>query len=918
MPARLVPHFTAFRVAAAYALVGVLYILTSDRLLTLISGDYQDYQSYQTFKGWAFIALTSLALWAVLRGTLAQLENAFDAVSQAENRLRGALDAAGGCDWESFVDRHGVLWLRASGVLTRRAGWPDGEARPTMELRALVHPDDMESFSAHMALHREIFAGKRVPIPPHVHRIRGLDGDYRWIKVVTDVDSNFRAPGGRLFGFALDVHDQQEAIRGLADVIAGGQVGTWRHDLRTNRLVINDRWAEIIGRKPEDLPAPLMIDDWRALVHPEDMVRLNTAQAPKFRSRDYFFTEEFRMRHADGHWVWILSRGRAVEMAATGEALVLSGVHVDISRRKQLEAELIAKNDFLQRLTETSVSGILAFDPSGVIVFANMEAEQILDATGAGLVGRSHAALGWLYGQRDGSGAGRGFPFERVAQGGETLNDLRLTLPRPDGTERVISVNAAPMEARGGPVQVVCSVSDITQRLMDERRLAEAAEEASHAATHDALTGLPNRESFRAQVGPAQLRARAAGDLLQQVFLSIDQFQQIKDRFGPQLGDRVICKVAERLEALREPDQLLARAGAEEFTFLSRGRLAEEPEAATAALAQAFAEPFEIDGQPLYLSASMGMSRFPMDAHSPEEMWLNADLAMYEAKALGGNRAVPFTPKLRDRLAREATIGQSLQRAIRDGAFALYLQPKINLLDHGSLAGAEALVRCTDPALAGIGPDIFMPIAEKTGLVRDIDLLMIDLVGAFVATLRGRGQQLCISINLSPESLRRVRFGQAVLAHLQAADLGPEDVLFEITEGAVVDLNSEARDSIEALLAAGFELSADDFGTGYSSLSYLQKLQLKELKIDRSFVSRIALDDGASDAIVRATLAMAAALGLRTVAEGIDTPAQVVWLRQHGCDLGQGYHFAKPLPAMDFLCEFLQSDGLRAEAAALA
>ncbi|PYF10353.1 PAS domain S-box-containing protein/diguanylate cyclase (GGDEF)-like protein [Rhodobacter viridis] len=910
MPARLVHHFTAFRVAAAYALVGALYILTSDHMLAAISGDYQQYQSYQTFKGWAFIAVTSFALWAVLRGTLSQLEQSLDAVSLAEDRLRGALDAAGGCDWETAIGPDGDLTIRASGFLARTVGFPEGVVMPASALRALIHPDDVESYDAHMALHREVFAGKLVAIPPQTHRIRGQSGEYRWIKVVTDVESSRRDPGGKLFGFALDVHEQQEAIRGLADVIAGGEVGTWRHDLRSNRLFVNDRWAAILGRKLEDLPAPLMIDDWRALVHPDDVVRLNTAQEPKFRSRDYFFTEEFRMRHADGHWVWILSRGRAVEVSESGEALVLSGVHVDISRRKDLEAELIAKSDFLQRLTETSVSGILAFDPSGVIVFANMEAEQILDVTGAGLVGRNHTALGRLYGARD-RGTGTGFPFERVGRGGETLHDLRLTLPNADGSERVISVNAAPMESRGGPVQVVCSVSDITQRLNDERRLAQAAEEASHAATHDALTGLPNRESFRAQVAPAQARARGTGELLQQVFLSIDQFQQIKDRFGPQLGDRVICKVAERLEALREPDQLLARVGAEEFTFLRRCRIAEEPERATRALAAAFAKPFEIDGQPLYLSASMGLSLFPMDAQTPEEMWLNADLAMYEAKALGGNRAVPFTPKLRDRLAREAMIGQSLQRAIRDGAFALYLQPKVSLLEEGRLAGAEALVRCTDPALAGIGPDIFMPIAERSGLVRDIDLLMIDLVGAFLAELRGRGQHLGISINLSPESLRRVRFGDAVLAHLSAAQLGPEDVLFEITEGAVVDLNSDARDSIEALLVAGYELSADDFGTGYSSLSYLQKLQLKELKIDRSFVSRISLDDGASDAIVRATLAMAAALGLRTVAEGIDTPAQVVWLRQHGCDLGQGYHFGKPLPAKEFIATFLGPDGVR-------
>ena len=906
MAARLVHHITAFRVAVGYALLGVLYILTSDRLLALVSGNYQEYQSYQTMKGWAFIAVTSLALWAVLRVGLARLERSLEAVSQAEDRLRGALDAAGGCAWETEIAPDGEVMIRARGGLARSVGFAEDLPFPESALRARIHPDDLARYDAHLELQRAVVVGTPVAVPALTYRLREQSGKYRWIKVVTDAESSRRDPGGKLFGFVLDVHDQQEAIRGLADVIAGGEVGTWRHDLRSDRLSVNERWAEMIGRRLQDLPDPLMIDDWRALVHPDDLAGMNSAQVLKFRSRDYFCTEEFRMRHADGHWVWILSRGRAVEVSPTGEAEVLSGVHVDISRRKELEAELIAKSDFLQRLTETSVSGILAFDPSGAIVFANMEAEQILDAAGAGLVGRDHSALGWLYGS-----PGCGFPFERVARGGETLHDLRLTLPRADGTERVISVNAAPMAARGGPVQVVCSVSDITQRLADERRLAQAAEEASHAATHDALTGLPNREAFRAQIGPAQLRARAAGDLLQQVFLSIDQFQQIKDRFGPQLGDRVICKVAERLEALRDPDQLLARVGAEEFTFLSRGRRAEAPEAATAALAQAFAEPFEIDGQPLYLSASMGMSLFPMDAHSPEEMWLNADLAMYEAKALGGNRAVPFTPKLRDRLAREATIGQSLQRAIRDGAFALYLQPKINLLDHGSLAGAEALVRCTDPALAGIGPDIFMPIAEKTGLVRDIDLLMIDLVGVFVAELRARDRQLCISINLSPESLRRVRFGQAVLAHLAAAGLGPEDVLFEITEGAVVDLNSEARDSIEALLAAGFELSADDFGTGYSSLSYLQKLQLKELKIDRSFVSRIALDDGASDAIVRATLAMAAALGLRTVAEGIDTPAQVVWLRQHGCDLGQGYHFGKPLPAREFLAAFLELGAAR-------
>jgi EAL domain-containing protein (putative c-di-GMP-specific phosphodiesterase class I) len=219
--------------------------------------------------------------------------------------------------------------------------------------------------------------------------------------------------------------------------------------------------------------------------------------------------------------------------------------------------------------------------------------------------------------------------------------------------------------------------------------------------------------------------------------------------------------------------------------------------------------------------------------------------------------------------------------------------------------GAEALVRCTEPSLHGLGPADFMPVAETSGLIRHIDLLVVDLVGAFMTELHQRGLRLRVAVNLSPESLRQAGFGTALLERLDAARLGPQELLFELTEGSVVDLNSDAREAIDMLLGRGFDLSADDFGTGYSSLSYLQRLCLKELKIDQSFVSRLGMDAGASEAIVRATLAMAKALGLRTVAEGIDTPEQAVWLRGQGCDIGQGYYFGKPMPSAEFVTVFL-------------
>ncbi|SOB94757.1 sensor domain-containing protein [Rhodobacter maris] len=895
------PKAAAFGVAVAYAALTTLYIIVSDSLLELIVPDASEYKALQTVKGMSVLLLSALLLWVLLSRVWVRLDQLLTDVRVARNRLAGALRAAGGAAWRTERDAAGELVVTLNGNPFRDVGAAIEILGDVDTVQTRIHPDFRD---AHQRLVDAIVSGEG-ELAPLTFRIRDKDDNWRWIKTVPDPESRLPGCPDSVSGVAFDVTDLQNARQALEDVIAGGELGTWRHNLHTNRLTVNARWAEMLGYSLEELN-PQVIDDWRALVHPDDLRDLTPVHAYKFASRDYYFTSEFRMRHKDGHWVWILSRGKAVETDETGEALVLSGVHMDISQRKALKAALHEKSDFLQRLTETSVSGILSINAEGTIVFANLEAQQILDTDGRGLVGRDQAALGWRS-RSSGEGDGpTGFPIERVLQGGEVLRDLRLTLPLSDGTERVISVNAAPMTPRGGVAQIVCSVSDITQRLIDERRLALAAEEARYAARHDPLTGLPNRSLFGAHASAALAEARRDSGLVVQAFLAIDQFQQVKDRFGPVLGDRLICLIAERLERLRSGAQVLARVGAEEFSLLDRLGMAEEVQALTATLAAAFDTPFDLEGQPVFLRASIGVSLFPMDAMNEEELWLNADLAMYEAKALGGNRAVRFTAALRDRMAREALIGQSLQRAIRDRAFELVLQPKVCLNNPAQIAGAEALVRCSDADLAGIGPADFMPVAEKTGLIRAIDLLVIDMVGTFLEELRRRGLALHVAINLSPESLRQSGFGADVLAHAKAAGLSPETVQFELTEGAVIDPQSEARGSIELLLAEGYELSADDFGTGYSSMSYLQQLRLKEIKIDQSFISRLGLDDGASDAIVRATLAMAQALGLRSVAEGVNTQAQVDWLAAQGCDIGQGYHFGRPVSPEVFLENYLQ------------
>ena len=892
----------AFRITFVYAVIATIYILATNFLLARAFDEIQHYQLLEGAKDWCFVAVTALGLWVTLRASKSNLLRSFGEVQTAKERLRGALNAADGCSWETVRNRDGSLSFRVVGRLARSLGLPEETPISFPQMRERVHPADLTIVEAHQSA---IERGDD-DVPDIICRLRADDASYRWVKVVADVDTHRKSRDGTFFGVAFDITDLMEATRELVDVIEGGELGTWRHDRRTGTLSVNTKWVEMLGYSVDEL-WPTCFDDWRALVHADDLAKLDHEDERRFFEPRNFFTNEFRMRHKEGHWVWIASRGCAVEASADGEALVLSGVHIDISNRKKLEQDLLAKSDFLTRLTETSVSGVLAVDETGRIVFSNLEAQQILDGTGLGLIGQAQDQLSWhvVSNPKEGD-PGNGIPLREIVDQGRTLRDLRLSLPGPSGSARIVSVNAAPMGGSPGARQVVCSVSDITQRLEAERQLAQAAEEARYASLHDPLTGLPNREYFR-QTVETMIRQRHSDDpVLVQVFLSIDQFQEIKDRFGPLIGDQLILKVAQRLESLKERTQVLARVGADEFTFLHSCPEGKEHLDCTATtLAEMFDTPFDLEGQSIYLTVSLGVSRYPMDAFNADEMWINADLAMYEAKSLGGNRCIPFSAKLRDRLARTNLIGQALQRAIHDRTFQLVLQPKVDLQQGNRVIGAEALIRCTEPSLAGIGPAEFMPVAEKTGLIGQIDLLVLDMVGAFLADLHASGKRLKVSVNLSAESLRRVDFAKVLLERLESAGLGPESLLFELTEGAMVDLSSDAKENIELLLMHDYELSADDFGTGYSSLSYLQLLRLSELKIDRSFVMRLGIVEGASDAIVRATFAMAGALGVRTVAEGIDTPEQAEWLRTHGCAIGQGYLFGKPMPTEEFVATLL-------------
>ncbi|AXQ95543.1 EAL domain-containing protein [Cereibacter azotoformans] len=687
-----------------------------------------------------------------------------------------------------------------------------------------------------------------------------------------------------------------EAERRLADVIRGGEVGTWQFDLGTGIILINDRWAELIGYSRSEIE-PVTIEFWNRIVHPEDLARMREKHLRQFAEGNHVLANEIRLRHRQGHWVWIMSRGRVTGFSADGTPVLMSGVHMDISRRKALEDELQVERNLLRRVMETSVSAVLAFDGTNRVIFANREAEAVLGAPAEQLVGRTVDDPGWGISDGDGSELPLGrYPVVRAATENKVLRGLRLDVLHPQKGARVLSVNVAPVEQGDSRVRVVAAFTDVTEQIEAERTLAAAAEDALYQALHDPMTRLPNRVLFRECLEAAVRH----GGRLALIFIDLDNFKQINDRFGHFVGDRVILDVGRKLGAAVPPDSTVARIGGDEFTVLVPLAADDSIEDRVASLVREIEQPVTVEGNIFYLTASFGVSLFPDDATDADTMVRNADLAMYAAKAKGRNQCVRFDAALREQSSQLGILGQGLQRAIRQRHLELYLQPKVALSEGRPIVGAEALLRWNDPELGSISPARFIPVAESCGLIRSLDQHVTDLLCELLERWGDKGIHLPVFVNISAETLASEGFADGFLGKLERLAIPPARVGIEITEGSLLETSHVTRSNVGRLTSAGIPLSVDDFGTGYSSLGYLHRLALSELKIDRSFVAQIGTGRDGAEAIVRAVLAFGRALGLRTVAEGVETGFQCDWLIREGCDQAQGFLFAPPVPVAEF------------------
>ncbi|MDQ1488788.1 MAG: hypothetical protein QOJ23_1302, partial [Actinomycetota bacterium] len=416
-------------------------------------------------------------------------------------------------------------------------------------------------------------------------------------------------------------------------------------------------------------------------------------------------------------------------------------------------------------------------------------------------------------------------------------------------------------------------------------------------ADHDALTGLPNRMLFGDRLARALAHARRNDVPVAVMFVDLDRFKEVNDSLGHAAGDQLLREVARRMRACVRDEDTVARLGGDEFALLLPHVSGVDGVVRVARrLLEALAEPADLGGAPVVVTPSIGISLFPQDGADANDIVEGADAAMYRAKERGRNTFEIFSPALRHEANERLALEAALRRALERDELVLHYQPKVDLRT-GRITGAEALVRWNHPERGLLFPDSFIPLAEETGLVGALGEFVIAAACEQLQAWQSAGlPPLTVAVNVSACQVRE-GLAEYVTRALRLADLDGRSLELELTESAALESLEATIHQIDELRALGVTCSIDDFGTGYCGLSYLNRLPIDALKIDRSFITELS---GGSDTIVTAVIALGHSLGLKVIAEGVETADQLAYLAQRGCDEMQGYLFSKPVPADDF------------------
>jgi diguanylate cyclase (GGDEF)-like protein/PAS domain S-box-containing protein len=572
-------------------------------------------------------------------------------------------------------------------------------------------------------------------------------------------------------------------------------------------------------------------------------------------------------------------------------AMVLTGLVVlrqatSLREIVRLQAEQVARRTEarFRSLVQNAADLIVVVDRTGQILYASPSIEHRLGLERNELVGTSFTAIVHPDHAR---GA-----IELIKSVGARDGDTRTAewrIRRVDGTAGYVESVAANQSRDPNVRGIVLTMRDVEERKSFEQQL-------THQAFHDPLTNLANRALFGDRVEHALARAGRDGGTVAVLFLDLDDFKRVNDSLGHQAGDQLLLDVARRLDACIRPGDTAARLGGDEFAVLVEAPRSVQDAARVAERVLAeLAGSFRVAGTDVLIAASIGIAISGMPDLRAADLLRNADLAMYAAKAAGKGIARTFEPSMHLTAVDRIELEERLREAVERGQIVVHYQPIVSVVD-GAVVGAEALARWEHPERGLVSPDAFIPMAEETGLIAGIGRTVLATACRDAAAWAGDGTGPSVSVNLSVRQLSTEAIIDDVRVALDAAGLPPDRLTLEITESALLTDAAATIDRLRRLKDIGVRLSIDDFGTGYSALSYLRAFPLDELKIDRSFVQSMR-DDPRVARLVGAIVQIGAALGLETVAEGVEHEAEADMLRAFGCDRAQGFLFAHPMPA---------------------
>jgi diguanylate cyclase (GGDEF)-like protein/PAS domain S-box-containing protein len=769
-------------------------------------------------------------------------------------RFRLALDHSG--ELIAIVDLESMRYVDVNDPLCAALGY-------TREELLAMHPDELIPYSreALRATYTRLTEGEEVPairshyrckdgsLFPYESRRHAVLSEGRWL--IVSIARDIRAE------LAAD-----EALRRRAEefraVAENAPDGIMRFDPDLRCVFANAAIVKTAGRPLEAMLGRTLAEfDLPAGIREAMSGAVRRAlESGETQTIEFVFAGPRGERHYQARL--------APERGADGRPVSVLGISRDVTDRKRAERAMAESEARLRSIVFASAEPLLLIDGEGRTLFANPAA--------AALFGRSVEAM---------TGTQLGLP---LAAGRPAEVDIVI----PGGGVRPAEMQFAATELDGRPVLVV-SLHDLSERKRFEAHI-------QHLATHDRLTGLPNRALLDDRVEQAILHARRGRESLALLFVDLDQFKLVNDSYGHAAGDALLVEVAGRLrETVRDGDTV-ARLGGDEFVILLTS-LSQPQDSAVVArkIAEALDRPLALEGGEIRVSASIGISLFPDDGEGLDALLQSADAAMYRAKDAGRNGFHYYSAEMGEQARARVELEAGLRRALEREELRMHFQPQVDLAT-GKVIALEALLRWEHPQRGMISPATFIPVAEDSGLIVPVGQWALRAACREAAGWAAAGLgEVKVAVNLSARQFWRGSVTEAVRAALAESGLPPSRLELEITETVVARDLQQVMLSLEQLRRMGVGVAIDDFGTGYSSLAYLRSLPIQKLKIDRSFIQGIPADPEAT-ALVGEIVRLAHVLSLTVVAEGVETAEQARYLRGAGCEAMQGFLFARPLP----------------------